>query len=131
MNELERLIAAVNRPEPGCRLDDRVQTLFAQTRLRPDNPPRMNALVACGAAVCVGLLGFFVGRLSVSAPTDPLPAMASASHLRPRPENPPVATSVMKVPLGDDQLAGLFVRSAHDEGLLGSGPVTILTSASP
>jgi hypothetical protein len=56
--------------------------------------------------------------------------MASAAEPGPRNESNLIAASVTKVTLGDNQLAGLLVRPDHREGLLGNGPVTILTSTS-
>jgi hypothetical protein len=131
MNALELLISALNRPEPTDKLDARIKALLAQVELAPRRRRWKSALLSCGTAACVGLLGFYAGRLSASSATDPLPAKASASRVQPRSESAPVAASVTKIPLGEDQLAGLFVRPDHRESLLGSGPVTVLTSASP
>jgi hypothetical protein len=131
MNELERMIAAIDRPEPTDKLDACVYALFAQTRLRSSNPRRKNALVTCIAAVCIALLGFYAGRQSAGAASDSLPAMASAAQLDPRDQSKLVAASVTKVPLAEDQLAGLFVRGDHREGLLGNGAVIVLTSHLP
>jgi hypothetical protein len=131
MNELEQLIAAIGQPEPTAKLDERVYALFVQTRACAKNPRWMNTFVACGAAACIALLGFYAGRQSVGAATDPFPAMASPVEPSSRHEGQPVAMNVTKVPLGNDQIAGLFVRPNHGEGLLGNGPVTILTSTSP
>jgi hypothetical protein len=131
MNELERLIVAVDRPEPGHKLDARVNAILVQSQHRSKKSRWKNALVSCAAAACVGAIGFYAGRLSASPATDPLPAIASATRVHSRPERAPVAANVMKVPLTDNQLAGLFVLSNHREGLLGSGPLTTLTSTSP
>lgn len=131
MNELERLIAAMDRPEPSSRLDDRVHALFARPQLRSNKPLWTNALVACGAAACIGVLGFFLGRQSNSSSADPLPAIASSSQRHPRASAATLATNVQRIPLSENQLASLFIRHSHREGLLGNGPVTILTSTSP
>ena len=131
MNEIEQLIAAIDQPEPTAKLDERVYALFVQPRARMKKPRWMNTFVACGAAACMALLGFYAGRQSSGAATHSYPAMPSAGKSSSRHEGQHVAVNVTKVPLGNDQLAGLFVRPNHREGLLGNGPITILTSTSP
>jgi hypothetical protein len=131
MNELERLIAAVERPEPGHQLDHRIRALFVPPHVRSSKPRWTNALVACAAALCIGVLGFFLGRQSIGSSADPLPAIASTSQRHSRANGTPLATNVQKIPLSENQLASLFIRHSHREGLLGNGPVTILTSTSP
>jgi hypothetical protein len=131
MNELERLIATIDRPEPTDKLDACVYALFAQSQPRFNKPRWKNTLAACAAAACIGALGFFAGRQSVDAASESSPAMASAAESGPRQERTLAAASVTKVPITEDQLAGLFVRPDHREGLLGSGPLTMLTSTSP
>jgi hypothetical protein len=131
MNELERLIMNIDRPEPTSKLDACVTALLGQTQLNSRTPRWKNAFVTCAVAVCVGLLGFYAGRQSARSAPASFPAMASAAPLGPRNESKLVAASVTKVTLGDGQLSGLFVRPDHREGLLGNGPVTVLTSASP
>jgi hypothetical protein len=131
MNELERLIMNIDRPEPTSKLDACVTAILGQTQLRSSTPRWKNALVTCAVAACVGLLGFFAGRQSARSAPASFPAMARAVEPGPRNESNLVAASVTKVTLGENQLAGLLVRPDHREGLLGNGPVTVLTSVSP
>jgi hypothetical protein len=131
MNELERLIAGVERPAPSTKLDDRVHALFAREPLRPRRFRWHRSLMSCASAACIGMLGFYFGRQSVVAVADVRPAAASASGLQPAPESAPDSANVMRVPLPADQLAGLFVPRGGQEGLLGKGPVRIETFTSP
>jgi hypothetical protein len=130
MNELERLIANVDRPEPTGRLDACVKALI-QSQSSPPTRRWQNAFVVCGAAACMGILGFFVGRQSVTTATDSSAAMASTAPRHSAEENTLRVANVTSVSLADDKLAGWFVRRDQGEGLLGGGPVTILTSNSP
>jgi hypothetical protein len=131
MNELERLIMNIDRPEPTRKLDACVTALLGQTQLCSRTPRWKNALVTCAVAVCVGLLGFFAGRQSARSAPATFTSTMSAAELSPRSESNLVAASVTKVTLGEEQFAGLLVRPDYREGLLGIGPVTILTSTSP
>jgi hypothetical protein len=130
MNELERLIAHVDRPDPTGWLDARINAVI-QSRVTSNKRRRQNEVVACGVAACIGILGFFVGRQSVSTAADTSSPMTIATTRDPANEGTLLVTNVTNVPLADDQLAGLFVRRHQREGLLGAGPVTILTSTSP
>jgi hypothetical protein len=117
MNELEKLIAALPRPEPGERLDQRIDGLLAgQPALRRRIPLAWPAMAAC-----IGVFGFFLGRQSVAVLT-PQPATIAA---------PQVADRVTTIPLNKDQLAGLLLRPAPREGMFGRGPVMIEISKTP
>jgi hypothetical protein len=130
MNELERLIAAIARPEPSGTLDERVQAILAH------EPPGIrtirwrSALVWCCASACIGLIGFCLGRQSVGltmgSPTVDSAALSADHHVEAAPGSP----NIMKTPLREDQLAGLFLRAGIGEGMLGTGPVTIEISKS-
>ena len=66
MNDIERMIAAIVRPGPSRSLDERVQTLLAPEPIRPRKSRWRVAMAWLGTAACVGLVGFYVGRVSVS-----------------------------------------------------------------
>lgn len=131
MNELERLIAAVSRPEPSIKLDERVNALLAQ---EPPCLPRRrwrNVLVLCGTSACIGLLGFWWGRQSVVSTPESPAITSTASVPAPPPETLPASANVTNIPLREDQLSGLFLRPSVREGMLGNGPVKIVISNSP
>src|SRR5262245_11831725 len=71
MNEIEKLICGLPRPEPSTEFDSRIAQVFNRAA-RPN--PRKNRwsyiglLTACTA--CAALVGFVVGRKSV-APSIP------------------------------------------------------------
>ena len=130
MNELERLLASVSRPEPSDELDRRVSALLAPI---PTPAPRATAgyaLLLCGTAVCVGLIGFYCGRLSVGAANGAAVTVKSPNPERPL-ESDPVSSPVLNVPLRRDQLAGLFVQSPAPEPMFGTGPLKVKVSTSP
>src|SRR5262245_4511729 len=104
MNELERLIAAVSRPEPSIKLDERVNAMLAQEPPCPRKPRWRSALVLCGTSTCMGLIGFCLGRQSVSptiaSPATTATALVSAPHAETGP-----APNITKTRLREDQLA--------------------------
>jgi hypothetical protein len=125
MNELERLIAGLARPEPSDRLDDRIHAMLAQAQVRPRVSRRRVTLAWFATAACVGVLGFFLGRQTVIAEPALAPVAATAQSIdRPVEVSPAPVTSV-NIPLRADQLAGLFMPPAVHEGMLGRGPVKI------
>lgn len=131
MNELERLLAAVPRPEPSDQLDQRVNALLA--REPPSRPSARwrNALVWCGTTACIGLISFYCGRWSVgAAPGELVQVTKPQAPARPA-ESSPISDNVLSFPLRQDQLASLFVQSAAAETMLGTGPVRIEVSTSP
>jgi hypothetical protein len=125
MNELERLLAAVSRPEPSRHLDERVNAVLMH---EPPGRPGVHwkrAWAWCGVAACAGAIGFYGGRQSVVVPS----ASVAATAEMPAPD--PVSHQIVTVPLRQDQLASLFVQTATPERMLGRGPVRIAVSASP
>jgi hypothetical protein len=125
MNELERLIAGLPRPEPSDQLDNRIHALLAQGRARPLVSGRRIAVAWCGTAACVGVLGFFLGRQTAIAEPAPAPVTATAQSIDRPVENPSAPVTSVSIPLRADQLAGLFMPPAVHEGMLGRGPVKI------
>jgi hypothetical protein len=135
MNELERLIAGVERPGPSANLDERIKALFIRVPPGPQNPRWKGTLMSCATAACVGILGFYLGRQSVAEVVDAQPAAANATAPEALRESGlasgNVSSNVLSVPLPAEQLAGLFVSRGSQEGLLGKGPVRIETFTSP
>ena len=131
MNELERLLAAVPRPEPSRQLDQRVNALLVQEPRSRSGVRWRNALVLSGVAVCAGLIGFYCGQHSIVAPpvNVAMPAQIPA-HVPPS-EPDPASDNIVTIPLRQDQLASLFVQTGPPERMLGRGPVKIEVSASP
>ena len=132
MHELERTIAAILRPEPSPALDERIGGLLAASHcVRPPRSRRSGALTLLTTAVCVGAICFYWGRQSKLATVD----SADARIRTPAKDRPPRSISeagnVVRIPLREDQLAGLFVQPTDGEGLLGKGPVTVEVFASP
>jgi hypothetical protein len=130
MNELERLIAALPRPEPGEQLDQRIRTLLARQPV-PLQIRRSSATMAwIATAACIGAIGFFLGRQSVVV--GPMPtAVAGAAPASDPPAVTPDAANITNIPLNEEQLAGLLARPAPREGMFGRGPMTIEVSKTP
>lgn len=131
MNELENMIAGLPQPEPGKGLDERIGRLLA-AGAGPQTAGRWRGLVAWPAvAASCALLGFYIGRASVSAPpTADAVAARRAEHDRGR--NSVVAERrIVNLPLEDEQFASLFLRGERGEGPLGHGPLTVKTFTSP
>jgi hypothetical protein len=131
MNEIERLVSAIGRPEPSQRLNERIQALFAPDRDRRRVSRWRMAIAWCGTAACVGLLGFYLGRQSaiVQLPPEHVSTATPSSH--PPDRASLIPASVVNIPLRDDQLAGLFMPREPREGMLGRGPFKIEVSTSP
>ena len=130
MNEIERLLAAVPRPDPSQQLDRRVNNVLSQQRLSRLRI-RKNLLAWCGTTVGVGLICFFMGRLSIQ-PTLGWTAIKTApSEPRRLAKSDARSATVLNLPLRQDQLASLFLQTAAPEGLLGKGPVIVEVSALP
>jgi hypothetical protein len=131
MNDIERMIEAIGRPAPSKSLDERIQALLAPEPIQPRTSRWRVAFVWWATAVCIGLVGFYVGRVSLG----PQPPSAPVTAVAPPSESPsqrsPSPTTVVNIPLPDDQLAALFVRPSPREGLLGKGPFTLEVSTSP
>ena len=115
MNELERLIAALPRPEPSEKLDQRITTrLLAQPPVRSVDLAALerHAGVDRHGGLHVGVVGFFLGRQSCFRIATGRTAGRDgpgASALPPAAS--PVAANPMRVPLGNEQLASLFLHS--------------------
>lgn len=132
MNELERMIAAIYRPEPSDELDERIERLFAPNNYsRPPHSRWRSALALLATAACVGTLCFYWGRQSVIATADTAHVTIHRPAIDPPPEAPSATGNVVGIPLREDQLAGLFIRSSEREGMLGKGPVTVEIFSSP
>jgi hypothetical protein len=132
MNDIERMIAAIIRPGPSRSFDERVQTLLAPPEpIRPRKPRWRVAMDWLGTAACVGLVGFYVGRVSVGVQPISAPVTTIAPPSNSPSQSLPSPATIVNIPLGDDQLAALFVRSSPREGLLGKGPFTVEVSTSP
>jgi hypothetical protein len=135
MNEIERLIAAVPRPEPGEKLDQRIHALLAHPPVRSPIRRRKGMLGWLASAACVGLLGFYLGRQSVVAPLPAELVSTAVTAVAPASDSPPkvapVATKITNVPLDPDKIAKLFVGPVGRERMFGNGPVTVEISTSP
>jgi hypothetical protein len=81
MNELERLIAALPRPEPSEELDHRIDALLAHQPVRAPIRRWSGTMSWIATAACVGGLGFFLGRQSVVV--GPVPTAVPPWHRRP------------------------------------------------
>jgi len=127
MNELERLLASVPRPEPSRQLDQRVNALLVQESPSRPGVRWRNALALSGVAACAGLIGFYWGQHSIVAPTL---NVAIPAHVRPS-EPDPASDNIVTIPLRQDQLASLFVKTGPPERMLGRGPVKIEVFSSP
>jgi hypothetical protein len=126
MNELERLIAALPRPEPSAQLDDRVNEVLSQHRPTRPNTRWRNTLAWCSTAACIGLIGFVCGRWSISASPD---AMVPTPMNLARPDS--ISHTVLKIPLREEQLGRMFVQNAEPEGMFGNKPLQIEVLSSP
>ena len=131
MNELERLIAAVPRPEPGEKLDQRIDALLAHPPIRSSTRRWKSTLAWTATAACVGAIGFYLGRQSVVRMPPETAVIAAAPASDSPLEVAPVATNITSVPWDADQLAKLFVGPTGREGMFGKGPVTFEISPSP
>jgi hypothetical protein len=130
MNELERLIAAIPRPEPGTALDARVGALITAERSRRPRLGREGWLALFATSACMGVVGFALGRQSEQSAPEPRaihPAVAAQLVN----ENASIPGNITLVRLREDQRAGLFVRPGAGEGMFGTGPVTIETLTTP
>ncbi len=131
MNDIERMIKAIVRPGPSRSLDERIQALLAPKPIRARTSRWRVAIAWFGTAACIGLAGFYVGRVSVGAQ----PISVPGTNIAPTPDSQtrrsPSPTTIVNMPLGDDQLAAFFVRSNPSDGLLGKGPITFEVSTSP
>ena len=129
MDDLERLIARIRRPEPSKELDDRVKAVLA--------PPAgfrahvRTRLVRGGIAACVAAVCFLAGRLSVSPATQPRPVTGTPSMAAPSFAKNTVSPATTTIVLGDEQLASLLIRPAAHEGMLGAGPFEVEIVSSP
>ncbi len=132
MNELERVLAAVPRPEPSDQLDQRVNALLAPgSHSSPRVEMRWKSIgVLAGATLCAGVLGFYCGRLSVGTAPEKLAVTVGAPNQGRRSAATPEAGKVLSVPLEPHQLSGLFVPSAA-EAVFGNGPVYVEVTTSP
>lgn len=130
MNELERMIAALSRPEPSSELDERVKAVLAQPSPGHSRPKWRSVLASCGTSACIGLIGFYLGRQSIGPARESATIASTVPAPAPASESVPVSTNVTKIPLREDQLAGLFANVRVREGMLGKGPVTIEISTS-
>jgi hypothetical protein len=140
MNEIERLIAAVHRPQPSEWLDETIHALLAwRPQLAQREPAKRSIWKAAAAqlatAACVAAIAFYAGRLSGLDTKSAPGAIAQPVPLSQPKESPSragaSASSVVSIPLRDDQLASMFVHTSGGEGLLGRGPVKIDVSLSP
>ena len=131
MNELERLIAAVPRPEPSEKLDQRIDALLAQPPVRAPIRRWSGTMGWVATAACVGALGFYLGRHSAIQALPHAAVTAAAPASDPPPKAAPVTAKVTSVPLDADQLAKIFVSPTPREGMFGKGPVTFEISTSP
>lgn len=118
MNELERMIAALGRPQASLDLDERIAAIPRGPNLgsrpaRGIQGARGTAWLLSGVSLGVGLFGFLCGRWSSrqSPPTPPTTATAAA-----------LPQEVTRVPIPEGELAGLFAAPPVREGLLGFGP---------
>jgi hypothetical protein len=130
MNEIERMISGLPRPEPSDNLDDLVRVLLAHQQVRSRVSRRTIAIAWCGTAASVGILGFFLGRHTAVAQSTPALVTSTAQSNDRRVESPSEPVTSVRIPLRADQLAGLFMASPVHEGMLGRGPVTIHVSTS-
>jgi hypothetical protein len=131
MNDIERLIEAISRPAPSKLLDARIRALLAPELIRPPTSKWRVAIVWWGTAVCIGLVGFYIGRVSVGTESNPVPIATVAPSSDSPSQSSPSSATVVNIPLRGDQLAALFIRPGPREGLLGKGPFTVEVSMSP
>ncbi len=125
MNELERLIAALPRPEPGEKLDQRIDDLLARQPVRLPVARWKSTGAWIATAACIGVLSFFLGRQSVAVSPAQAAVIAAAPAANLPLQVAPVATQVTNIPLNEDQLAGFLAHPAVREGMFGRGPMTI------
>ena len=129
MNDLERLLAEMHRPQPSHELDQRVEELLSQQPTSPSHARWKSALVFSAVAACAGLIGFVGGRQSAAVPRTTVAATITAPHRPTEPQTTPA--NVVRIPLQREQLAGLFVQTAAPEHMLGRGQVNVEVSTSP
>jgi hypothetical protein len=131
MNELERMIAAIEVPGPSDQLDERVRATLAARRAQEPSRRMRDMLAMLGASACIGLIGFVLGRQSVAVPPvvgQPTSTLSVSDEPALQPATQP---QIVRVPLRDDQLASFFVQPAAREGMLGRGPVRFDVTTSP
>ena len=131
MNELERMIAGLPQPEPGNGLDERIGLLLAAGANRRSPARWRSAVIWPAVATCCGLLGFYVGRESVVRPPVIVPIAPESRDFDPSQNLAAVDSRVVSLPLAEREFARFFLRSDHEEGAFGPGPLTIKTSVTP
>lgn len=118
MDELERQIARLPRPEPSAALDTRIEALLNR---RAHGARRWRAAWIAAPAIGAGIIGFLSGRL-----TAPHSAAAAVSRAR---QEVSVQPQVVVV-TANHELTDLFILPAARENLLGGGRPTVETSSS-
>jgi hypothetical protein len=131
MNDIERMIETINRPAPSKSLDERIRALLAPELIRRPTSKWRVAIAWWGTAACIGLVGFYAGRVSVGTQSNPVPIATVAPSSDSPSQSLPSPATVVRIPLPHDQLAALFIRPGPREGLLGKGPFTVEVSTSP
>lgn len=117
MNELERLIASLARPEPSAELDQRMDDLL---RERP-MPRRASLWLThaswCTTAATLGLLGYLLGWQTASTREVP-PENAVVSTV---PDAPHAARQIEVAPLelASERLPAYLAGNTRREGILG------------
>jgi hypothetical protein len=125
MNEFERFVSSIDRPEPSERLDNSIRSLLANGSPRLDRHSSLTRFAWCVVAAFAGLIGFFAGRMTVSPELQP-PVIAVKDST---PKAPEAARLLSLSPSTD--LASLLVRSNSGETMFGKGPMRIAVSTSP
>ncbi len=128
MDELEKLISRIARPQPSEDLDRRIQAILRHANPPPARRRRAYAASLCGTAACAGVIGFVLGTQS-ALDTAPVPpgSPSAMTDVEPSKENWQMVDTL----LSEDQLASLFMYPAAREGLWGVGELQIETSTAP
>jgi hypothetical protein len=128
MDELEKLISRIARPQPSDELDRRVEAILRHANPRPARRQWKYAALLCGTAVCAGAIGFALGsQTALHLARPPEGSLAALSGVEREEESSQTVDSL----LSEEQLASLFMRSAAQEGLWGAGELQIETSTAP
>ncbi len=130
MNDIEALISGLPRPSPSEDLDVRLAKIFYHpTQTVVLGAPRRWVSVLATCAVCAGLTGFMLGRLSMT------PAIGTTVTVI-TPQAPPreMAPDRNGVPIDlaeQHALAEFVMLPKRSESLFGNGPLEVQSGSTP
>jgi hypothetical protein len=120
-DELERLVSRLERPCPSPELDARIAEITKHVRPARSTGTIRSVVRLGGAIACAGVLGFVLGRQSVSVPTakPPDPDRTSLAGVAESNPSPAVRTEV----LANDAFVRLVTRPSNFVSVFGNQPL--------